>query len=279
MRLFCLFVLLAGFVSSPRAASVTPFERGHDEVVLAVRLNGRGPFNFLLDTGSTHTAVSAPTAAAIGAPVVAKASMGSAAGSRETLVVQIDAMEVGPIAIPNLLASIVELDDGLDGVIGHDALGSLRYTIDFKQRQIEWWPIDQPSARGNELDMQASHGRFLLSLPQQESMLRLVPDTGASSLVLFSPDRKLDIRRTARTATLKTTSAQTEVRVAQVPELRLGKVTLTNVPAVVVERDRSEPDDVDGLLPLHWFERVTVDGPNRRLIVEKHRANTHVMFF
>jgi predicted aspartyl protease len=63
-------------------------------------------------------------------------------------------------------------------------------------------------------------------------MLRLVPDTGASSLVLFNPDQKLDIRRASRVATLRTTSAQTEVRVAQVPELRVGNVTLTNVPAV-----------------------------------------------
>jgi hypothetical protein len=37
----------------------------------------------------------------------------------------------------------------------------------------------------------------------------------------------------------------------------------------VAERHRSEPAEVDGLLPLHLFDRVTVDGPGRRLIVEK----------
>ena len=69
------------------------------------------------------------------------------------------------------------------------------------------------------------------------------------------------------------------MRVARVAELRVGNLTLMNVPAVVAQRDRSEPEEVDGLLPLHLFERVTVDGPNRRLIVEKRRANTHLMFF
>jgi hypothetical protein len=30
---------------------------------------------------------------------------------------------------------------------------------------------------------------------------------------------------------------------------------------VVAARDGSEPAEVDGLLPLHFFDRVTFDGP------------------
>jgi predicted aspartyl protease len=80
-----LALLFVAFASAPRAAvgeraDVTPFEPGHGDIVLAVQLNGQGPFRFLLDTGSTHTAVSAKTAEAIGAPVVARTTTGSAAG-------------------------------------------------------------------------------------------------------------------------------------------------------------------------------------------------------
>jgi predicted aspartyl protease len=210
--------------------------------------------------------VSARTAEDIGAPVVAKTMMGSAAGSRDALVVRLDVMEVGPIAVPGLLASIVALEDDLDGVIGHDALEPIRYTIDFKQRRIEWWPIETPAERGTVLDVQSSHGRFLLSLSQRGSMLRLVPDSGASSLLLFDPDRELAIMRTSQVATLRTTSGETAVRVARVPELRVGTLLLRDVPAVVAHRDPSEPDEVDGLLPLHLFERVTVDGPRKRMM-------------
>jgi hypothetical protein len=46
-----------------------------------------------------------------------------------------------------------------------------------------------------------------------------------------------------------------------------------------VGRDQSEPADVDGLLPLHLFDRVTVDGPRKRLIIEKSRADSGLMFF
>lgn len=262
---------LHGAVTQP---DVTLFERGRSDIVLAVRLNGQGPFRFLLDTGSTNTSVSSRTAEAIRAPVVAKAPMGSVAGSRMTLVVRIDSLSVGPVRVDNLLASVVELNEipggeDLDGVIGHDALGSLRYTIDFRQRKVIWFPSDAMEARGTLLELQSSSGRFLIALPQKHSLLRLVPDTGASSLLLFAPDNALPVTRLPASATLTTMSGDSEVRLATLRELRVGALTLRDVPAVVAERDRSEPSEVDGLLPLHLFDRVTVDGPGKRLIVEK----------
>jgi Aspartyl protease len=198
MRSLGFFALgLMAFASAPHAAvserpALTPFEPGHSDIVLAARLNGRGPFRFLLDTGSTHTAMSAETAEAIGAPVVAKAAMGSAAGSRETLVVHVKSLEVGSMAVSNLLASVIELGEipggsTIDGVIGHDALGSLRYTIDFRQRRVVWAASDATdAARGSSVELQVSGGRFLIALPQRQSLLRLVPDSGAASLLLFA---------------------------------------------------------------------------------------------
>ncbi len=213
MRALGFFALgLVAFASAPQAAvserpEFTPFEPGHSDIVLAARLNGRGPFRFLLDTGSTHTAMSAETAEAIGAPVVAKAAMGSAAGSRETLVVHVKSLEVGSMTVSNLLASVIELAEipggsTIDGVIGHDALGSLRYTIDFRQRRVVWTRSDATDARGSSVELQVSGGRFLIALPQRQSLLRLVPDSGAASLLLFAPNIALPVtplcRRSSR---------------------------------------------------------------------------------
>jgi predicted aspartyl protease len=288
MRVSWLVALcLAGWVSLLRAApaehtGITPFEQGHEGIVLAVTLNGRGSFRFLLDTGSTHTAVSAETATAIGAPVVARATMGSAAGSRDTLVVRIDSVQLGPIEATDLLASVVEIEmagDGIDGVIGQDALASVRYTIDYRQRRVVWWPDDALDARSTSLSLEPSHGRFLVTLDQRQSRLRLVPDSGADSMLLFDPDVTLPVTRLPASATLTTTSGATEVRLVKVRELSVGTLTLRDVPAVVADRDRSEPDEVDGLLPLHLFDRVTIDGPRQRMIVEKFSETRRLMFF
>ena len=281
MRASGFFALgLVAFASAPQAAvnerpEFTPFEPGHSDIVLAARLNGRGPFRFLLDTGSTHTAMSAETAEAIGAPVVAKAAMGSAAGSRETLVVHVKSLEVGSMRVSNLLASVIELAEipggrTIDGVIGHDALGSLRYTIDFRQRRVVWTTrSDATDARGSSVELQVSGGRFLIALPQRQSLVRLVPDSGAASLLLFAPNIGLPVTGLPTLVTLTTTSGHTDVRMATVRELHVGSLLLRDVPAVVAERDRSEPVEVDGLLPLHLFDRVTVDGPGKRLILQK----------
>jgi hypothetical protein len=86
---------------------------------------------------------------------------------------------------------------------------------------------------------------------------------------LFDPVRALPITEFPTPATLKTTSGAAEVRLARMQELQVGSLTLRDVPAAVVERDASEPAEIDGLLPLHLFDRVTVDGPRKRLTIEK----------
>jgi hypothetical protein len=95
-----------------------------------------------------------------------------------------------------------------------------------------------------------------------------VPDSGASSLLLFDGQRHLRLTLLPDRTRLTTMSAQAPVQLARVPELRVGLAILRDVSAVVVGRDRSGPREVDGLLPLHLFERVTFDGPRRRLILE-----------
>ena len=72
----------------PAPVTVTPFEsRGPGEVIVPVTVGGRGGYRFLLDTGSTHTAVTQDLASAVGARVVARTSMSAAGGTLECLVV------------------------------------------------------------------------------------------------------------------------------------------------------------------------------------------------
>lgn len=263
-------VPLLAVSTSPR---VSPFANSSaGSVVLEARVNGQGPFRFLLDTGSARSIVSPRTAAAGGTPVVARTTMGSAAGTLELPVVSVETLEVGPILAPALLATVVALDrfddGGLDGVIGHDVLAAVRYTIDFRERRVVWWPPHTSSARGPALPLRSSGGRFLLSLPQRESVLQLVPDTGASSLLLFAPHPVLPVTLLPERATLTTVSSQVPAQLALVRQLLVGELTLTDVPTAIVGRNPSEPSAVDGLLPLHLFDRVTIDGPAGQITVE-----------
>jgi hypothetical protein len=57
--------------------------------------------------------------------------------------------------------------------------------------------------------------------------------------------------------------------------LRLGNLVLRDVPAVVVPSPGDAGTVGDGLLPLHLFERVTIEGPERRLWLGRGAPAAH----
>ncbi len=256
------------------AGSTTTFTLGSQGgVIVPVMVNGMGPFLMLLDTGATHSAISEVVAAIAGARAVAKSTVISPVGETVRAIVSIDRLVVGAISADNVLPSVVtagsfDPEGTIQGLIGQDVLAGLRYTLDFKRRVVEWHD-HAPLRRGLALNLAYEHGRFLVSLPQNHSTLRLVPDSGAGGLVLFDAAGRAsqNIVDTGQTVELATAHASRRARHVRVRELRLGDRTLRNVPAVTIERADPHPAEGDGLLPLHLFERVTFDGPARLLIL------------
>ena len=144
----------------------------------------------------------------------------------------------------------------------------LRYTLDFREQRIEWHEHVVPT-RGAALQLAFEHGRFLVNLPQRNHTLRLVPDSGAGGLILFNRADRIgaDLVGAGHTVELYAAQASRRGRAVRLRELRLGDRMLWNIPAVVIEREQLHPAEGDGLLPLHLFDRVTFDGPGRRLIL------------
>lgn len=248
----------------------------HGGIIVPVFLNGFGPFRFLLDTGSTHSSITERVAAIVNAPPVARVSVGSAAGEQMRVVVRIDRMACGPLVMADIQPAVVDVGGvapgaRIEGVLGQDALAPVRYTIDFRRHEIAWWPDDGSAhAAGTTLALEASNGRFVVSLPQHESVLRLVPDSGAETLLLFdSPTAALPpMAFQPGRVELTSLTAHRTAREARVLELLVGPQRLRNVRTVVVGRQPTEPAEHDGLLPLHLFGRVTFDGPRGLLTIE-----------
>jgi len=273
----CLYVSVTlVLLTTPRlfAGSTTTFTLGpQGGVMVPVMVNGTGPFIMLLDTGATHSAISEHVAAIAGARAVAKSTVISPVGETVRAIVSLDRLVVGPISADNVLPSVVpaksfDPEGRIHGLIGQDVLAWLRYTLDFKRRVVEWHD-EAPPRRGIMLDLAYEHGRFLVSLPQHHTTLRLVPDSGAGGLVLFNAAGRVsgNIVDTGQTVELATANASRQARLVRLRELRFGSRTLRDVPAVTIERADRRPAEGDGLLPLHLFERVTFDGPARLLIL------------
>jgi len=255
----------------------TPFQLGpHNEPIVSVRVNGQGPFPFILDTGSTHSSIGSELARALEAPVVAKTTVTSSLGQHVQPVVSLKSLAVGPAAMAEVLATEVPDEhlgnkNDVRGVIGQDFLSSLVYTLDFTARRIRWNSEINESSHLSSVKLRMARGRFLAELPQQQSTLWLVPDSGAETLVLYDrPDLQFPpLSRNRGVTWLSTLSDRRPVETVHLTRLLVGHANLTDISAVIVKHGDDDPSLGDGLLPLAMFERVTFDGPGRRLLVER----------
>lgn len=281
LSLLCLFLVVARPSATDRGAgapapvAVTQFEsRGPGEVIVPVTVGGRGVYHFLLDTGSTHTAVTQDLATAVDAQAVARTSMSAAGGTLECLVVALARVAIGGIAVDGLTAtalpaaSAAMLGPGLDGVLGQDFLSRFSYTIDYRASRIRW---HEPGyvAPGVRLTLIPSQDRWLVELPQAGTApaYRFVPDSGADTLVLYGDGLAAHIVREWRDdrAALGSLTGVREVRTGIVGGLRVGDATIERQLAVVVPGERREPD---GLLPLHLFASAQLNARDRSLVIQ-----------
>lgn len=276
MRSVAAFAVVCGLTGPiPASSYYTPFEYARPgEVVVRARVNGLGPFAFLLDTGSSHSAVSEELARAVGAPTVARTVVTSPIGEEVRPVVRLETVQLGPVAASPVLASLVRghaLDRHriIQGLIGQDVLKDRRYTLDFLHRRVAWHDGAVVPAGGCRLPLRWMRERFQVELAQGDRTLRFVPDSAAHGLVLFNDRRpvQLPIEFDRGSSELSTLGHRTRVRHGRLRELRLCSVTLRDAAAVVVERGGVADGEGDGLLPMHLFDTVTFDGPGRTLHV------------
>jgi predicted aspartyl protease len=270
---FALLVTTAGAFALDGRAGPVPFDLDDEgAVVVSVEIAGQGPFELLIDSGSSHTAITPDTAARLGVRPVAKTELVSAAGRRLAAVVPLGRVVVGTASVEGLLATVADpallarAGRHLDGVLGQDFLRRFVYTIDYRRRQLTWGEHDG----GSRLALEEEGGRFLVVVPQRDGgSRRFVPDTGSSHIVLFQRhghDLPLDLTPRGR-AWLDSLTSRRDVYVARISRLTIGSATLSDVTASVIQEMDAEAPGGDGLLPLHLFARVTINAPARWMSV------------
>ena len=151
----CLFILAACVDAAPdrveiaadSAAGEIEFELagpGGAALLVPVRVNGQGPFQFVLDTGATVTCVDDALASRLALPDV-RGVIGTAAGvggQGGVRLVSVDSLSIGSVRAHGLQACVVDLEHlsgiglDLDGLIGLNVLKEFRVTIDFDRRIV-----------------------------------------------------------------------------------------------------------------------------------------------
>jgi predicted aspartyl protease len=278
-------LLAAGLVSNPAYAALglepTPFRlRGEHDVIVPVMLDGQGPYRFLLDTGSSRSAITRRLADTLRLAEMGQTRMVTPSGRRLLPLAWIGRLEVGSAQAHGVQAMVVPEGDlgargDVDGLVGLDVLGRFAFTIDYKRRHIRWDGGDAGTvAAGVRLPLSSDGGRLVVTLSQPDGLpLRLVPDSGAEALVLFSsPDRRAPRMTPLDAVGLRTLSGLRMVRRVAVDAIDVGDVQLRNQAALLVDSGEAGTLLGDGLLPLHVFEQVSFNPLGGYLIVRGKRG-------
>jgi predicted aspartyl protease len=257
------------------------------QIVVPLYVDDVGPLRFLLDTGSSGSAISEALAAKLGVPLVAKTELLTVTGTSIRPVVRLTNVRLGRAQAQTLLAptlsaeALRQVGPGVVGILGQDFLSRFTYTLDYRNSRLVWHedgelPVDDAeNPKRVRLALRPSEGRFLVDLPQGEAgspPASFVPDSGADGLILFgrATTSRLLAETAAQHGNLIALAGDRAARQVVLKRLRIGAATLWNQPALVmIDADRlpGMPDG-DGLLPLSVFATVTFNNRDGYLLVE-----------
>jgi predicted aspartyl protease len=127
-------------VLAPEPRFVAPTRRDRIGRIWApVEINGQGPFRLVLDTGATHSAVTAKVAEALGITLQypGTITLQGATGAVKVPAIHVDSFEVGELLMqPKRLPIVPDALGGAEGILGTEGLRDKRITIEFRHDRI-----------------------------------------------------------------------------------------------------------------------------------------------
>jgi predicted aspartyl protease len=234
-------------------------------IVVPVTVEGRGPYAFLLDTGTTLTRVEPGLAEEIGLPAAGALDIVTLAGRRTLARSRIGRLAFGPHLLDGVDAltghelALPAVGVPIRGVLGQSALSRVSYGIDYRRHRVVFAP---PSGRRlARVPLAWREGRPAAIVDDGDARLALVLDSGLDHPVLFQkPGRRLpypEVRGQRFDA--RTSAGRAGLRAVAVPGLDVGSVRLEGFTAAVVDDVAAGGRAEDGLLPARLFAAVYFD--------------------
>lgn len=124
---------------------------GGAALIVPVHVNGRGPYQFVLDTGATMTCIDQALVDTLELPQT-RGALGFGAGATRTgrvRLVDVDSLRVGATQAHELNACVLDLEHiqqigiSVDGLLGLNFLRAFQVTLDFDRRIVRF---QDPSA-------------------------------------------------------------------------------------------------------------------------------------
>ncbi len=256
------------------AQSAVRFKKSSGMVVVPVLINGKGPFRFVLDTGSSACLIDESLARDLALQSGSRTGMMSAAGITEVPVYRIDNLKLGDFEALNVHAvSVAPNTEVLTsrrarGFLGLSFLTRFNFLLDYKNQSITFEPafaVDSLNEGSYSLDR--SQGLCVVLLPVGDDFARFILDSGADGLLLFNT-KHFPYARVTSTSVVRTPYGERHVSRAEISGFKIGKRTLNKEKVTILTGQG--PEGCDGLLPAKMFSSLYFDNRGDRLVVNLH---------
>lgn len=259
-------------------------------MTVEVHVNGRGPYRFLVDSGADSSAVGLRIARDLQLPLGTPATLHGTTATVSVDRVLVDQLSFGATTIRNLeVPALLERDLDGEGLIGIDVLVEQRLMMDFEKRVIKVEDARQPAAwLDGEIVVTARRRRGQLILTQVTANrlpVEAVIDTGSEITIgnLALRDRLIrgNQGKFVTIPVIGVTGVMVNLQLAKVGELKLGSVTLHDVPMAFADVPpfalfglTKQPALLLGTDLLETFRRVSLDFRARKVRFQLKRCGS-----
>lgn len=268
-------------------------------MTVPVRLNGRGPFEFVVDTGANHSVLAAELAEPLGLPAGAAAAVHGIAGVEQAATVVINRLAVGAVTSRRVrMPLLAEARLGAQGLLGVDVLRNRRVTLDFKANQLRIQPSDAGNLprvtvgsaarmRGDAKETQALPDASVVVVPARQRFGQLIiidADVGGHPVTAFldsgsqntvgnlalrdailgaGPERAV---QTLQVRLISATGQTAAGELAALPPLRVGGLRMGGLSAVFADLHvfdiwdlKAQPAILIGVDVMRHFQSIELD--------------------
>ena len=280
------FAAVPGSAQSRQTATVSLRPYKGSRSVVAVKLNGAGPYDFMVDTGATVTVVDTALFEELGLHAEGSSRIVSSAGVTKQILSQVKEITLDHLSVPNI--TVVSMQPplerwdyrGVRGILGENFLRHFDILFDNQHRTMTLDAADDLAASlmGERVPIlfpplpREDENRYqpMISADLQGyGPVRLLLDSGAAELVLIQWATQLrrlgDTRLTTINGSLICESMNQRVH--------LGKKTTSNLPMMSCQSTAVKTKENHGTLPTAVFKQIFISHAGGYAIINPTRVN------
>ncbi|MEA2263998.1 MAG: hypothetical protein QOJ51_6823 [Acidobacteriaceae bacterium] len=290
------FLSLPSFAGPPGVTTVSFSLRAASMLIVPVKINGTGPFDFVMDTGSTVTILDSTLFRELSLKPDGNTLLTSVAKSNAQLRATAEEVSVNGLGVAGLRVAAMEnfnpgtSDRRVRGILGENFLDHFDLLIDNDHGQVT---LDSTKALANSFDGEhlpmslisnfegnvVRHRPIVwVTVPSYSSHpMRLLLDTGAAAVAIF-PHAGMEWRAlnggNVKAVTAPTPNGNLSCATWK-DRLHWGNAAVSGADILACHGATAEKEDNEGSLPTHIFRRILINHGGMYVLVNPvHRSTT-----